>query len=63
MSDYRIYCFDGVDRVWAADWIQAASDADALESACSISEAMKLEVWQGPRLVASYSRDGDAQAR
>lgn len=59
MSDYRIYCFDGIDRVWAADWIQAASDADALQSAQSISDARKLEVWQGARLVASFSRDAN----
>jgi hypothetical protein len=57
MSDYRIYCFDGADKVWAADWIKAASDAAALESARTINDAIKLEVWQGSRLVASFSRD------
>ena len=62
MSDYRVYCFDGVDRVWAADLIQAASDAAALESAQCISDALKLEVWQGARLVASFSRDASGQA-
>jgi hypothetical protein len=61
VSDYRVYCFDGVDRVWAADWIQAATDAAAIDSARSITDAMKLEVWQDPRLVATFSRDGGAR--
>jgi hypothetical protein len=61
MSDYRIYCFDGADKVWA-DGIKAASDHAALESARTINHAIKLEVWQGSRLVASFSRDCGAQA-
>ena len=62
MSDYRVYCYDGADKVWAADWIQAASDAAALESAQCIRDALKLEVWQGARLVASFSRNAVAHA-
>jgi hypothetical protein len=62
MSDYRVYCYDGADKVWAADWIQAADDAAALESAQCINDALTLEIWQGARLVASFSRDTVAQA-
>jgi hypothetical protein len=62
MSDYRIYCFDGVDKVWAADCIQAASDSAAIESARAIDEAVKLEVWQGRRLVGSFSRYSESKA-
>jgi hypothetical protein len=61
MSDYRVYCYDGADKVWAADWIQAADDVAAVQSAQCISEAMKLEVWQGRRFVASFSRDAGGQ--
>ena len=57
MSAYRVYCLDGAGKVWAAEWIEAADDAAALESARGFSKAVKCEVWQGQRLVGRVNPD------
>lgn len=57
MSAYRVYCLDGAGKVWAAEWIEAADDAAALESARGFSKAVKCEVWQGQRLVGRVDPD------
>jgi hypothetical protein len=39
--------------VWAADWIQAGSDKDAVQAAHDLKIGVKCEVWQGRRFVAA----------
>ena len=51
MPAYRIYCLDGAGKVWAAEWIEARSDAAALEAARRFTDAVHCEVWDGQRLV------------
>ena len=51
--NYRLYCFDGVGKVWAADWLVASSDAEAIALAHSMDVGVKCEVWQGKHLVAT----------
>jgi len=57
MSAYRVYCLDGAGKVWAAEWIDAADDAAALETARGFSKAVHCEVWQGQRLVGRVDPD------
>ena len=51
MQAYRVYCLDGAEKVWAAEWIEAESDSAALEAARKFGEAVRCEVWHGQRLV------------
>ena len=53
MLIYRLYCFDGAGKVWAADWLQAASDEDAIQAAHQMDFVVKCELWEGKRLVAT----------
>jgi hypothetical protein len=53
---YRLYCFDGVGKVWVADWLQVSSDAEAIELANQMDVGVKCEVWRGKRLVATIER-------
>ena len=56
MSDpqktYRIYCFDGQQRVVTADWLKAASDEEAIALAHKQGFGSQCEIWDGDRLVA-----------
>lgn len=56
MSDYRLYSYDGAGKVWAADWIAAASDDEAIAAAQSLNTGVKCEVWKGKRYVATVER-------
>lgn len=57
MPAYRVYCLDGAGKVWAAEWIEAADDAAALEAAREFDQAVRCEVWQGQRLVGRVEHD------
>ena len=53
MEDYRLYCLDGAGRIALAEWLDASSDADAIEQALALKNgARRCEVWQHNRLVA-----------
>jgi hypothetical protein len=53
MGDYRLYCLDGAGRISLAEWLQAKDDEHAVAMAREIRpDALKCEIWQGPRLVA-----------
>jgi hypothetical protein len=52
VSDYRLYCLDGVNKVASADWIEADDDQTAIEAATERHDGHECEVWQGQRLVA-----------
>lgn len=57
MASYRLYCMDGVGHIGLAEWIEADSDVAAIAEAHRVrGEALNCEVWQGSRLVASFSR-------
>lgn len=62
MITYRVYCMDGEGRIHLADWIDAKDDVAALQQARALKrDAIKCEVWQKDRLVASLTA-GDRQA-
>jgi len=57
MTAYRLYCLDGAGHISLADWIEAASDAEALAEARQLKkDALQCEVWQGDRLVGSLDK-------
>ena len=51
--NYRLYCFDGVGKVWAPDWLRASSDDEAIALAQAMDVGVKCEIWEGKRLVAT----------
>ena len=53
MMDYRLYCYDGAEKVWVTDGIQAESVEKAIAVARSLRNVVKCEVWQGKHLVAT----------
>ena len=54
MVAYRLYCLDGGGKIDLAEWIDAGGDADAVRQARLLKpDALKCEIWQGHRLVAS----------
>jgi hypothetical protein len=56
MPDYRLYCLDGAGRISLADWIEAETDEEAIETARNMQRgARKCEVWQRRRLVKTLN--------
>ena len=58
MGDYRLYCLDGAGKIHFADDFKAESDHEAVSKAAAMKpDAIKCEVWEGQRLVASFNAD------
>ena len=56
MVEYRLYCLDGGGHIQFAEPLDANDDADAVRQAHDLKlKALKCEIWQGSRLVASLS--------
>jgi hypothetical protein len=56
MASYRVYCLDDAGHISLADWIEAKDDEEALAHARQLKiGARRCEVWQGKRLVATFS--------
>lgn len=59
ISDYRFYCLSGDGHIGFAEWIEAASDHEAIDKARDLRpDADKCEVWHGKRLVAQTNSEG-----
>jgi hypothetical protein len=52
LKSYRVYCYDGARKIVTADWIEAASDEEAIANAQAAGFGSKCEIWEGRRLVA-----------
>ena len=52
LKTYRVYCFDAAHRILTADWLEAASDEEAVAKAHAKGFGTKCELWDGRRLVA-----------
>jgi hypothetical protein len=50
-------CFDAVNKLVTADWIEAASDEEAVTIAQASDFGSKCELWQGRRLVAQLEAE------
>ena len=58
MKDYRLYCFDGASRITAAEWISAATDHEAVDTAkVMMNGCFRAEVWDRDRLVEQITPD------
>lgn len=55
-ENYRYYCLDSTGRLHDAAWFVATSDEDAVSQIEQKHPDAKCEVWQGNRLVASFSQ-------
>jgi hypothetical protein len=54
---YRIYCYDGARKIVTADWIEAASDEEAIAKAQAAGFGSRCEIWEGKRLVAQLEEE------
>ena len=51
MADYRLYCLDGVGHIGTGEWIEAASDDEALAMVRAKKLSVNCELWDRDRLV------------
>jgi hypothetical protein len=51
MKTYRVVCFDAARNILTSDFIEAASDAEAIAMAEAAGFGTKCEIWDGQRLV------------
>jgi hypothetical protein len=54
---YRVYCYDDAHKIVTADFIDAASDDDAIAKAEAAGYGSKCEIWDGKRLVAALAAE------
>lgn len=52
VTNYRIYCLDGANKVASAEWIEAEDDEDAIKIVSERHDGYKCEIWERKRLVA-----------
>jgi len=56
-KSYRIYCYDSARRIVTSDWLEAASDEEAIAKAQAAGFGSKCEIWDGKRLVAQLDEE------
>ena len=54
---YRVICYDAAHKVVTADWLEAASDEEAIAKATAAGFGSKCEIWHGKRLVAQLEQE------
>lgn len=52
LKTYRVYCYDSKHKILTSDWIEAATDEEAIALAEEAGYVTRCEVWDGRRLVA-----------
>ncbi len=53
MTDYRLYCLDGVGKIGTGEWIEATGDAEAIMLVRAKKLSVRCELWDHNRLVAT----------
>jgi len=53
VPSYRLYRLDGAGSIVGADWLDAASEEDALCQAHDRVDGARFELWDRDRLIAS----------
>ena len=56
-DDHRYYRLDGVGQIQGAEWLDAASDEDAIEQLKVKHSDGVCELWKGKRLVGRIRPD------
>ena len=51
-KSYRVYCYDSAQAMLSAEWLDAATDEEAIAKASAAGFGSKCEIWEGSRLVA-----------
>jgi len=54
---YRVYRYDAAHKAVTADFIDAASDEEAIAEAEAAGYGSKCEIWDDKRLVASLAAE------
>jgi hypothetical protein len=57
---YRVYCYDAAHKILTGDWLDAASDEEAIAKAHAQGFGTKCELWDGRRLVAELEERREA---
>jgi hypothetical protein len=52
MTDYRLYCLDGTRKIGTGEWMEAATDDDAIVLVRAKNLALNCELWDQTRLVS-----------
>ena len=52
---YRVYCYDAAHRAVTSDFVEAASDEEAIAKVEAAGFGLKCEIWEGKRLVAALA--------
>ena len=60
LKTYRVYCYDAAHKILTVDFIDAASDEEAIAEAQAAGFWSKCEIWDDRRLVAQL--EGARQA-
>jgi hypothetical protein len=58
MIYYRLYCVGGDGGIEAAEWIESATDEDAIMIARARRPTSTCELWDHGRLVAHVPQEG-----
>jgi hypothetical protein len=53
MTDYRLYCLDGVGKIGTGEWVEATGDAEAIMLIRAKKLSVRCELWDHNRLVAT----------
>jgi hypothetical protein len=53
MTDYRLYCLDGVGKIGTGEWVEATGDAEAIMLVKAKKLSVRCELWDHNRLVAT----------
>ena len=63
MADYRCYFVNNLDQILSAQSLQCTEDSEALLQAGELAEAqsLRVEIWNGARLVGRLPRAAAAQ--
>jgi hypothetical protein len=57
VKTYRVVCFDAALKIIVAEFIEAASDEEAIARREKAGFGSKCEVWDGHRLVAQLDAE------
>ena len=50
--DYRVYCHDSALKLVSAEWLEATTDAEAIDAVQRLYSKLDCEIWRGKELVA-----------
>lgn len=59
MTEYRLYCLDGVGKITHAEWLEAKSDDEAIILARARKLPVRCELWHGNRRIAEIPAHAD----